>query len=91
MSAPFVTKRTAPISTVTVFPSISLASAAFNVGNALFSGVMVLCMFFFVVFLVSAFVLGKWLLPKIAEQIKEAGITDYDEAVVDSAGVASRL
>ena len=42
-----------------------------NVGNALFSGVMVLCMFFFVVFLVSAFVLGKWLLPKIANQINE--------------------
>lgn len=42
-----------------------------NVGNALFSGIMVLCLFFFVVFLVSAFVLGKWLLPRIATQIAE--------------------
>jgi hypothetical protein len=40
-----------------------------NVGNALFSGLMMVCMFFFIVFLVSAFVLGKWLLPKIADQI----------------------
>lgn len=42
-----------------------------NVGNALFSGVMIICLFFFVIFLVSAFVLGKWLLPKLANQINE--------------------
>lgn len=42
-----------------------------NVGNALFSGVMIVCMVLFVVFLVSAFVLGRWLLPKIANQITE--------------------
>lgn len=40
-----------------------------NIGHALFSGLMitslVLCMFF----LAGAYILGKWVLPKLAEQI----------------------
>lgn len=40
-----------------------------NVGHALFSGLMITNCIFFVVFLVSAYVLGKWLLPKLSAQI----------------------
>lgn len=40
-----------------------------NIGRALFSGLMVTNCILSVVFLVSAFVLGKWLLPKISAQI----------------------
>lgn len=40
-----------------------------NIGHALFSGLMIANCIFFVVFLVSAYVLGKWLLPKISAQI----------------------
>lgn len=40
-----------------------------NIGNALFSGLMITNCILAVVFFVSAFVLGKWLFPKIAEQI----------------------
>lgn len=40
-----------------------------NIGHALFSGLMVVNCIFFVVFLVAAYVLGKWLLPKISAQI----------------------
>ena len=41
MSAPLLTKRIAPISTVTVLSLISLASAAFSVGNGL-SSIMIM-------------------------------------------------
>jgi hypothetical protein len=40
-----------------------------NVGKALFSGLMITNLILCVLFLVSAYVLGKWALPKIAEQI----------------------
>lgn len=40
-----------------------------NIGHALFSGLMITNCIFFVVFLVSAYVLGKWLLPKLSAQI----------------------
>lgn len=40
-----------------------------NIGRALFSGLMVTNCILSVVFVVSAFVLGKWLLPKISAQI----------------------
>lgn len=40
-----------------------------NVGHALFSGLMITNCILCVVCLVSAFVLGKWLLPKISAQI----------------------
>lgn len=40
-----------------------------NIGNALFSGFMVLSLVLSLLFLISAFVLGKWLLPKLSEQI----------------------
>ena len=40
-----------------------------NIGKALFSGLMITNIILAVVFFVSAFVLGKWLLPKIAHQI----------------------
>lgn len=40
-----------------------------NIGHALFSGLMVINCIFFVVFLVSAYLLGKWLLPKLSAQI----------------------
>ena len=40
-----------------------------NIGRALFSGLMVTNGILSVVFVVSAFVLGKWLLPKISAQI----------------------
>lgn len=40
-----------------------------HVGHALFSGLMFAFLFLSVTMLVSAFVLGKWLLPKISEQI----------------------
>lgn len=39
-----------------------------NIGKACFSGLMITNLVFFVVFLVSAYVLGKWLLPRLAEQ-----------------------
>ena len=40
-----------------------------NIGHALFSGLMITNCILSVVFLVSAYVLGKWLLPKISAQI----------------------
>ena len=40
-----------------------------NVGHAAFSAVMITNCFLFIVFLCSAFVLGKWLLPKISAHI----------------------
>jgi hypothetical protein len=40
-----------------------------NVGKAMFSGVMVVSRAFAIIFFVSAFILGKWLLPKISSQI----------------------
>ena len=40
-----------------------------NIGRALFSGLMMINLIFFIVFLVSAYLLGKWLLPKISAQI----------------------
>ena len=40
-----------------------------NIGHALFSGLMITNCIFFVVFLVSAYLLGKWLLPKLSAQI----------------------
>ena len=40
-----------------------------NIGHALISGMMILSSAFFVFFLISAFVLGKWLLPKLSAQI----------------------
>ena len=40
-----------------------------NIGRALFSGLMITASVLSVLFLVGAFVLGKWLLPKISEQI----------------------
>lgn len=42
-----------------------------NVGNALFSGLMVVSVILSLVFFVSAFVLGKWLFPRLANQIME--------------------
>ena len=40
-----------------------------NIGHAVFSELMMLNLIFFIVFLVSAYLLGKWLLPKISAQI----------------------
>lgn len=40
-----------------------------NIGNAIFSGLMIASCVLSVVFLVSAFVLGKWLLPMLSRQI----------------------
>lgn len=40
-----------------------------NIGQALFSGLMIVNCIFFVVFLASAYLLGKWLLPKLSSQI----------------------
>lgn len=40
-----------------------------NIGHALFSGLMIANCVFFVVFLLSAYILGKWALPKISAQI----------------------
>ena len=40
-----------------------------NIGHALFSGLMITNFILSMVFLVSAYVLGKWLLPKISAQI----------------------
>lgn len=40
-----------------------------NIGKALFSGLMITNCILSVVFFVSAYVLGKWLLPKISAQI----------------------
>lgn len=42
-----------------------------NVGKALFSGLMVANAVLCVFFLVAAFVLGKWALPRIAEQLTQ--------------------
>lgn len=48
-----------------------------NIGHALFSGLMITNCIFFVVFLVSAYLLGKWLLPKLSAQI----LTDNQDMV----------
>lgn len=40
-----------------------------NIGRAVFGGVMIANMVLAVIFLVSAYVLGKWLLPKLSAQI----------------------
>lgn len=40
-----------------------------NIGHAMFSGLMVANCIFFVIFLLSAYILGKWALPKISAQI----------------------
>ena len=40
-----------------------------NISHALFSGLMITNLILAVVFFISAFLLGKWLLPKIAKQI----------------------
>jgi hypothetical protein len=40
-----------------------------NIGNALFSGLMITNFTFAVLFLATAYLLGKWLLPKISAQI----------------------
>lgn len=40
-----------------------------NIGHALFSGLAITNCIFFVVFIVSAYLLGKWLLPKLSAQI----------------------
>jgi hypothetical protein len=40
-----------------------------NIGRALFSGLMVANCFLSVLFLLSAYLLGKWLFPKLSEQI----------------------
>lgn len=40
-----------------------------NIGHALFSGLMMMNSVLCVVFFISAYVIGKWLLPKISAQI----------------------
>ena len=40
-----------------------------NIGHAVFSGIMIASAFLSIRFFVSAYVLGKWLLPHLAEQI----------------------
>lgn len=40
-----------------------------NIGKALFSGIMITNIVLSIIFLVCAYVLGKWLLPKISAQI----------------------
>ena len=40
-----------------------------NIGHALFSGVMIVSFTLSIFFLISAYVLGKWLLPKISAEI----------------------
>lgn len=42
-----------------------------NIGNALFSGFMIISLVFCIIFFVSAFVVGRWLLPKLSQQITE--------------------
>jgi hypothetical protein len=40
-----------------------------NIGRAVFSGVMIVSCFLSGLFLICAYLLGKWLLPRISEQI----------------------
>ena len=40
-----------------------------NIGNALFSSIMVTSLFVSIVLFICAFIFGKWLLPKLSEQI----------------------
>lgn len=40
-----------------------------NIGKALFSGLMIANCFLSVFFFASAYILGKWVLPRLAEQI----------------------
>ena len=42
-----------------------------NIGKALFSGVAVISLFFSVLFLVGAFLVGKWLLPMLSQSITQ--------------------
>lgn len=40
-----------------------------NIGKALFSGLMIMNCMLSVLFFISAYVLGKWILPKLSQQI----------------------
>lgn len=40
-----------------------------NIGHALFSGLMITSLVLCVLFFAGAYILGKWVLPKLAEQI----------------------
>lgn len=40
-----------------------------NIGKAVFSGLMITNCVLFVIFLASAYILGKWVLPKLSSQI----------------------
>lgn len=42
-----------------------------NIGKALFGGLAIANFSFFIIFFVSAFVLGKWLLPKLSKHIDD--------------------
>lgn len=42
-----------------------------NIGNAVFSGVAVLSSVFSLLFLIGAYVLGKWILPTLSAQITQ--------------------
>lgn len=43
-----------------------------NIKRALFSGVMIASLIFSVLFLVGAFVVGKWLMPKLSQQVQQS-------------------
>lgn len=42
-----------------------------NIKRALFSGVMIASLIFSVLFAVGAFVIGKWLMPKLSQQVQQ--------------------
>lgn len=49
--------------------SLGFTITFINIGHAVFSGIMILSCFMALTFLLTAYILGKWLLPHIAEQI----------------------
>lgn len=51
-----------------------------NIGRALFSGIAITNIVLFVIFFASAFILGKWLLPKLSKSI-----TDENQDMVNMA------
>lgn len=42
-----------------------------NIKRALFSGVMITMLIFSIILVVGAFVIGKWLMPKLSQQVEQ--------------------
>lgn len=53
-----------------------------NLGKAVFGGIMVMECILSVVCLVSAFVIGRWLMPKMSQMLRDNNQDDVNEAIL---------